>query len=284
MACERFGKDGNGVSVGQVSRLLGVSDGSVINFTNRVIVAILNVKDRFMRWPDSIERERISDYFGRTKGFYGCVGLLDGTLVVLAQAPHIDPSSYWSRKQNYSINVQVFCDHEGIIRDLIIGWPGSVHDARAWAACDQAKHPSRYFSDGQYLLGDSAYPLTKGQMLVPYKAPASQDANNSKFNEKLSSCRVGAEHVMGKIKGRWCSLKGLRPQVKTRHDFGRLNGWVAACGVLHNMMYWAGDGDVPDDPNPIDTQLDNGERDNVPSGGEVHKQWREEIKAEVLGL
>ena len=44
------------------------------------------------------------------------------------------------------------------IRAYLLGWPGSVHDSTVFGKTDIAINPQRYFSQGQYIIGDSAYP------------------------------------------------------------------------------------------------------------------------------
>ena len=53
---QRLGCDGNGVSVGRCGRLAGISVGSVCKFTARVITATLELKKRFIYWPNAAER------------------------------------------------------------------------------------------------------------------------------------------------------------------------------------------------------------------------------------
>jgi hypothetical protein len=52
VALERFGFDGTSSSVGKISRNLGISKGTDILYTSRVIKAILSICDEFIKWPD----------------------------------------------------------------------------------------------------------------------------------------------------------------------------------------------------------------------------------------
>ncbi|KAL3679903.1 hypothetical protein R1sor_022859 [Riccia sorocarpa] len=55
-------------------------------------------------------RAAIAEHFAAL-GFSGSVGLVDGTLVKLSQRPRDDGKTYFTCKSNYSLNVQVICDH-----------------------------------------------------------------------------------------------------------------------------------------------------------------------------
>jgi len=46
--------------------------------------------------------------------------------------PASNPTDYYNRKGWYSIILQAIIDHKYIIRDICVGWPGSVHDVRVY--------------------------------------------------------------------------------------------------------------------------------------------------------
>jgi hypothetical protein len=48
--------------------------------------------------------------------------------------------------------------------------------------------------------------------------------------------RVKSEHAVGYIKGRFCSLKGLRQQIDDSVDHGRALAWVKACIIIHTFV------------------------------------------------
>jgi hypothetical protein len=47
---------------------------------------------------------------------------------------------------------------------------------------------------------------------------------------------VKSEHAMGYIKGRFCSLRGLRQQIDNDIDHKRALLWIKACIVIHTLI------------------------------------------------
>ena len=74
-------------------------------------------------------------------------------------------------------------------------------------------------------MGDSAYPLSK-RMLSPYKAHGVVSNENIEFNLHFSGVRVVIEHVMGLLKARWSSLRGVRMQFRKKADLKEINNWI----------------------------------------------------------
>ncbi len=137
--------------------------------------------------------------------------------------------------------------------------------------------PENFFSDGHYLLGDSAYKLSL-QMLTPYKNPAATIPENARFNYQFSQARVKIEHVMGLLKSRWSNLRGIRIQINKQNDLVRINRWIKCTFILHNIT--TNTGDVW---NNIDA-VDDGSEDvgngpyNVPR---TAHQFREDLKRKL---
>jgi len=86
---ERFGCEGNGVSVGRTARSFGVGNGTVVLYTNRVIKAILSLRKDMIQWPDEPRRREISQRFEEEFDLPGCIGVIDGTHFNLSQRPAI---------------------------------------------------------------------------------------------------------------------------------------------------------------------------------------------------
>lgn len=76
-----------------------------------------NVLDKYVTFPsDDVDRLGFPKYGGATDGTHVPIILLHG--------------DYLNRKLYYSLIMQAICDHKYIFRNINIGWPGKVHDAR----------------------------------------------------------------------------------------------------------------------------------------------------------
>lgn len=63
------------------------------------------MKNEYIFWPDKNERDSIVKHKYYELPF--CIGYVDGTEIKLAEAPVLDPESYFSRKKIYSVKLQV---------------------------------------------------------------------------------------------------------------------------------------------------------------------------------
>ncbi|XP_050317879.1 uncharacterized protein LOC126751553 [Bactrocera neohumeralis] len=140
----RLDSNGEGATLSKIAGLFGVSDGGIIqNLTDRIFKALLKHKDQYLFWPNSDERKKlVSETWGKLPN---CVGYVDGTEIPLAEKPSQDPEAYFSRKHQYSVKVQAVCDHSLQIRHLVLGYPGSVHDARIFSNCELSNDADVFF-------------------------------------------------------------------------------------------------------------------------------------------
>ena len=168
----RLRRNGNGCRIEDVADLFAISVGSVVKFEDRVMQALMELKGKYLSWPDSNERERISSEFAKL-GFSGCVGIVDGSHAVLFQRPGVDGDVWFSRKKFYGVQFQALVAHNKKILDIVCGWPSSVHDSVVWEHSGFVLQPEEYFSQHEYLLADSGHPMGH-YILIPYRSSSSE--------------------------------------------------------------------------------------------------------------
>ena len=83
-------------------------------------------------FPCGDSLKSVVDGFEQKWGYPRCAGAIDGSHIPIS-VPVECQSDYYNRTGWYSIVVQAVVDHQYLIRDVCIGWPGSVHDARIFA-------------------------------------------------------------------------------------------------------------------------------------------------------
>jgi len=121
VALNRLGCYGNGNSIGRVARFSGISNGSVWNYTRRVITAILSLTDDYIYWPDAEKRIRIRERFYTKHGLRNCVGIVDGTPVIFAQRPAVDGETFFDRYTSPTMFCKLILYHIVLVFDSIPG-------------------------------------------------------------------------------------------------------------------------------------------------------------------
>ncbi|KAL3685319.1 hypothetical protein R1sor_003341 [Riccia sorocarpa] len=285
VALDRFGHEGNGACLDRSMLLWGISHGSMVNYTNRVMIALESCMGHEIAWPDRQGRASIAEHFAAL-GFPGCVGLVDGTLVKLSQRPRDDGETYFDQKSNYSLNVQVICDQHKRVIYFFAGMPGSCHDLTClrrsglWRRLDSAQ----LFDRGQYLLGDSGYvPLER--LVCSYKRTGG-DMDKVSFNTCIAHARVGNEHCIGILKARLHSLKEIRTQLRNARENAYVIRWIRCCIILHNFLIWRND-EWSDEDHPIELERDADIRPPPEGIRDVNRrgiQRRQEVQALCLEI
>ncbi|KAJ1019700.1 hypothetical protein NDA13_005925 [Ustilago tritici] len=104
----RMGQHGNGASIRDVAHILGLSMGSVVNYSNNVTAALFDAHSQSLTWVTEDEKIKSKDWVLTKTGIpewqYG-FALVDRTLVPLQFTPGMEGHFDW--KKNYSLNVQL---------------------------------------------------------------------------------------------------------------------------------------------------------------------------------
>lgn len=162
---------------------------------------------------------------------------MDETLLPLALQPALNGEDYFTCKGSYALNALICCDDRAKVMYALAGWPGSTHDNRVWTNSKLCRSPHTFFSQGQYLLGDSAFRAS--QLVVPpfKKLPDAALARDREFfNTKLTKIRIRTEHCIGLIKGRFQHFKGIRVVVRNRHDLTRIIRLFLCAVTIHKLL------------------------------------------------
>lgn len=267
-----LGTEGSGQSDKGQRSVFRKGQGSGRQWSRRVCRAIIEcLEDDYLRWPDAEERQDISERIRKQHYFPNCVGLIDGTLTPLAFRPETeDAPDYKGRKVLYSLSMLVVCDDKRRVLYFIAGWPGSAHDNRIFRNSRLYRNPEEFFTDIEYLLGDSAFECQRF-MIPSYKKAAGLELerNKEKFNQALSKPRVESEHCIGMLKGRFPWMRSIRVKITERRSSKlRILNLIKASMILHNFLIDEADPcleewEAPDDSSSEDaSSLSSGDELN----------------------
>ena len=134
-----------------VAHLFGVARCTVCLIFHETCNAIVSkLMPVYISFPTGDELKEVVKGFKEKWDFPRCAGSIDGSHIPVTP-PFMNHTDYYNRKAFYSVIVQAVVDHNCLFRNLCVGWPGSVHDARVFA--NSVLY--RKVSDGEILQGNS---------------------------------------------------------------------------------------------------------------------------------
>lgn len=114
--------------------VVNISQSSVSRIVNSISDLLCKMSKNYIKFPTATnEINQLQLKFQSISGFPRVLGLVDGTLINIKSPGGLDEPLYVSRKGKHSINVQLVCDNEMQILDIVAKWPGSTHDSFIWA-------------------------------------------------------------------------------------------------------------------------------------------------------
>jgi len=95
-----------------------------------------------------------------------------------------------------------------------------------------------FFSEREYLLGDSAFSASPVVVQSFKKTPGQNALSNEQefFNSKLAPPRVLSEHCIGILNNRFPCLKTINVRIRGREQLKEVIDLVEGCSVLHNIL------------------------------------------------
>ena len=224
-----------------LAHMFGVGRSTVGKIVLEVSTAISqHLTPEFVRIPSGNELSDVVRHFEVKWGFPQCFGALDGSHIPIV-APDESPKDYYNRKGWFSINIQALVDSRYRFMDLVVGWPGSVHDARVLARSSlytrvesgqlfpNSTRPIAGVDIPLVILGDAAYPLLPW-LMTPFRDAGRLTSAQKCYNYKQSRARMVVENAFGRLKGRW---RILLKRLDNRLD--AVPHIIMTCATLHNI-------------------------------------------------
>ena len=184
-----------------IAHLFGVSTSFVCICVKEVSEVINRKLPRVINFPQGDDLVQVIDGYEERWGIPICAGAIDGTHIAII-APEECRADYVNRKGFHSIIMKAVVDCNYRFRDVVIGWPGSVHDARVLSNSSIYKKgkENKLFPGIQtkqirdqdispFLIGDPAYPLLSW-LMKPYPENSSTPRIERVFNYCLSRARM----------------------------------------------------------------------------------------------
>jgi hypothetical protein len=119
----------NGGGMRVLEQTLGVSQGSIGNFTDRFLDALLDLEQRRISWPRGSQLIKVTQGFEHGETGLGnhklpnVIGAMDGSHIPI-HAPSKNGARYVNRKSFHSINLLGIVDHQGRFTYIHVGEAG----------------------------------------------------------------------------------------------------------------------------------------------------------------
>ena len=238
--------------------VFGIGYSEVLSSVWIVVEAINQCPDFKMRYPDSLEEQRViaAEFAAAsTPGIRNCAGAVDGILIWMlkpslkeATKSGVDQKKFLcGRKHKFGLNCQAVSDCRGRILDISMKCGGASADCLAFEASNLHRRleeglMKKDVGNNRFVLfGDNAY-LNTSYMATPFTNVAGDPNRGAEDNYNFfhSQLRIRIECAFGMLVQRWGILRMAMPR---NIGITRVVSLVTALAKLHN--YCIGESNVP---------------------------------------
>ena len=228
LAALKFYATGTTLAVG--SEIHNVSKTTIWRSVDAVSKALVAKREQFIVFPADLDSLiTTANKFYDIAGFPSVVGCIDGTQIPIIR-PRENEDVYVCRKMYHSINVQIICDADLVITNIVARWPGSTHDS--FILHSSAINHSFENGDIEFglLLGDSGYAL-KSWLMTPLLNPTTQQEVS--YNWAHIRTRSTVERTIGVLKSRFRSI--AKASGPLRQTPSKCCQTIVTSAILHNI-------------------------------------------------
>ncbi|XP_039119119.1 uncharacterized protein LOC120255339, partial [Dioscorea cayenensis subsp. rotundata] len=138
--------------------IFGPSGETVSRYFNLVLNVVLRMQETLLKAQDPIPEDCLDE---RWKWFKGCLGVLDGTHIIV-NVPAIDKPRYRNRKGDISTNVLGAYSRDMKFIYVLPGWERSASDSRVLRDAISRRNGYYYFVDAGYANCEGFLPPYRG--------------------------------------------------------------------------------------------------------------------------
>ncbi|KAK0148560.1 putative nuclease HARBI1 [Merluccius polli] len=167
-------------------------------------------------------------FFAEIAGFPNVIGAIDCTHIAI-KAPSEGEYAYVNRKHFHSLNVQIICDAQMRLTNIVARWPGSTHDSFVLTNSSVGNR----LEPGSPICCNCTNSPLRPWLLTPLANPLT--VREQRYNNIHARTRSVVERAIGQLKSRWRCLDWSGGMLLYHPE--KVCRIVQACGVLHNIAH-----------------------------------------------
>ncbi|KAK9711729.1 DDE superfamily endonuclease [Popillia japonica] len=207
---------------------MNIHKSTVCRCIHRVSHHIALMAQEYIKMPATAnDIASVKTEFYKLSQFPGVIGAIDCTHIPIKSPGGDNAELYRNRKGWFSINVQIVCDANLKIMDIVARWPGSVHHSTIFSnSLLRARFEANEFAN-LYMLGDSGYMCTN-YLLTPLANPRTE------AEMRYQNAHIKTRNVIERLNGVW---KRRFPALRSGMQLKKENilRIIVATAVLHNI-------------------------------------------------